>query len=283
MWKFYEKSTPIRVKDGIKAQTKRGEFAQRWWGKRWISALETFHDSARLGRGRTYARKGQVLSIEIKKGIVQATVQGSRSKPYYVTIEVDALSPASWRQVIEILSTQAVYAAKLMAGEMPNDIEKIFEESKISLLPKAHNELETDCSCPDWSNPCKHVAAVYYLLAEEFDRDPFLIFKLRGMDREEFLDLLENHADVLMASPEKNETARKEPLQGDLQGFWAGEPLPEDFHVGDLHRPEKPAILPRSLGKFPFWRGQEDLHDTLEKIYTDASERVQNLLLDETD
>ncbi|MFQ5730271.1 MAG: SWIM zinc finger family protein, partial [Waddliaceae bacterium] len=197
MWYRYRKSTPKEVKGGIKAQSKRGEFAQKWWAKRWISALETFNDSARLRRGRSYARKGQVLSIDIRKGVVEASVQGSRKKPYRVVIETSMLSEEAWRQVIELLTTQAVYAAKLMAGEMPTDIETIFDKSNISLLPSHHEELQTDCSCPDWSNPCKHVAAVFYLLGEEFDRDPFLIFTLRGMDRETFIDLLEKGSEAV--------------------------------------------------------------------------------------
>jgi uncharacterized Zn finger protein len=128
-----------------------------------------------------------VLSIDIAKGVVTAKVQGSRPKPYDVTIKVKVLAPAEWQQLLQALSGQALYAAKLLAGEMPHDIEHVFEEARLSLFPQKLQDLTTECSCPDWSNPCKHIAAVYYLLGEEFDRDPFLLFQLRGLGRDELL------------------------------------------------------------------------------------------------
>ncbi|NGX42838.1 MAG: hypothetical protein K940chlam7_01126 [Chlamydiae bacterium] len=280
MWHHYKKSTPKKVKGGIKAQSKKGEFAQKWWAKRWISALETFHDTARLGRGRTYARRGQVLSIDIRTGKVEAKVQGSRARPYRVVIETDTLSEIGWRQVIELLSTRVVYAAKLMSGEMPEDIEEIFEQSNLSLLPRSHEELHTDCSCPDWSNPCKHVAAVFYLLGEEFDRDPFLIFKLRGMDRGTFIDLLEKGSETSFNVPIEKKTDASEPLGTDFQKFWHGKTLPESFHVGDPVPPNKSASLLQSLGKFPFWRGKEDLAATLSPSYAKAAFRAQEFSID---
>src|SRR5437588_12759165 len=88
------------------------------------------------------------------------------------------------------MASQAIFAAKLLAGEMPQDIEEAFSAVQISLFPLATTDLDTDCSCPDWANPCKHIAAVYYLLAERFDEDPFLIFKLRGRTKEQIIQVL---------------------------------------------------------------------------------------------
>ena len=176
----YEPSRPREAKGGIKSQSKRGDFGKSWWARRWIEVLESFDIGARLQRGRAYARKGQVLSIEIDKGCVTASVQGSRARPYDVKINVATLSDDNWSRVVDALSEQAIFAAKLLSGEMPEDIEQAFKNIKLSLLPEKRKDLDTDCSCPDWSNPCKHIAAVYYLIGEEFDRDPFLIFKLRG-------------------------------------------------------------------------------------------------------
>lgn len=175
-------SRPREAKGGIKTQSKRGTFGESWWAKRWIAVLESFNIGARLGRGRAYARSGQVLSIDISKGTVLARVQGSRPKPYEITIKVKALSIADWKTLAKALSRQAIFAAKLLAGEMPQDIEKVFKDVDLSLFPSKLKDLGTDCSCPDWSNPCKHIAAVYYLLGEEFDRDPFLLFTLRGSE-----------------------------------------------------------------------------------------------------
>ena len=186
----YPKSQPRAAKGGIKAQTKRGAFGQSWWAKRWIAVLESFDIGARLGRGRSYARNGQVLAIDVQEGKVTAKVQGSRPQPYEVKIEVKVLAAEEWKQVLRALSGQALFVAKLLAGEMPQDIEEVFKAAKLSLFPQKQADLKTACSCPDWSNPCKHIAAVYYLLGEEFDRDPFLLFRLRGLGRDGLLERL---------------------------------------------------------------------------------------------
>src|SRR5438874_11790706 len=98
MWyrDYYPRSTPRAAKGGIKAQSKRGGFGESWWARRWIAVLESFDIGARLGRGRSYARGGQVLSIDVGTGTVKAKVQGSRPKPYDVTIEVKTLTPEQW-------------------------------------------------------------------------------------------------------------------------------------------------------------------------------------------
>src|SRR5712692_5699387 len=115
-WHF-PPSRPRRAEGGIKSQSKRGQFGESWWAKRWIQVLESFNIGARLGRGRSYARQGQVLSIDIDKGLVKATVQGSRPKPYDITIKVKSLAPADWKKLAKALSEQAIFAAKLLAGE----------------------------------------------------------------------------------------------------------------------------------------------------------------------
>ena len=178
-WRYenYEESRPRQVKGGIKAQSQRGTFGQSWWAKRWIGVLESFDIGARLSRGRSYARRGQVLSIDIDKGTVKAEVQGSRPRPYRVNVAVKTLVSEEWSKLADVLATRAIFSAKLLAGAMPENIEEAFKDVGLSLFPNKGSDLETDCSCPDWSNPCKHVAAVYYLLGEEFDRDPFLILK----------------------------------------------------------------------------------------------------------
>jgi uncharacterized Zn finger protein len=181
---------PRRVEGGIKAQTKRGAFGQRWWAKRWIAVLEGFDLGARLSRGRAYARAGQVTDIALELGGVRASVQGSRAKPYQVTIRMRELTAREWSAAGAAISANTRLAAMLLAGEMPEDIETAFAAAGTTLFPKTQRELKTACSCPDWSNPCKHVAAVFYLIGEEFDRDPFLLFVVRGLPREAVRDLL---------------------------------------------------------------------------------------------
>jgi uncharacterized Zn finger protein len=270
------------VKGGIKAQSRRGDFAASWWGKRWIKVLESFDIGERLSRGRTYARKGQVMDIEIEKGSVRATVQGSRSHPYEVEVRFRPLSRAQWYQVAKALADRFISLARLLAGEMPEDIENVFESAKLSLFPHKLRDLETDCSCPDWSNPCKHTAAVFYLLAEEFDRDPFLLFKLRGLTREELFELLgyAPAAPAVIARPDQNGGAESVPEEPPLESasFWGGEELPGDL-FGEVHLPEVAAALPKRLGNFPFWRGQAPFLEALEPCYLKAAPSGMDIFL----
>ena len=128
---FPAPSRPLTAKGGIKAQSKRGTFGESWWAKRWIAVLESFDIGSRLDRGRSYARRGQVLSITIAKGIVKAKVQGSRPSPYSVTIKLSVLSTADWRKLASVLSQQAIFTAKLLAVEMPQDIEQVFKDAGV--------------------------------------------------------------------------------------------------------------------------------------------------------
>jgi uncharacterized Zn finger protein len=141
---WYRKPKPrIKVRGGIKAQSKRGAFGQSWWAKRWIATLESFNIGARLSRGRSYARSGQVLSIDIEKGEIEAAVQGSRPKPYDIEIKVKTLPAADWKRVAKALDREAIFAAKLLAGEMPQEIEQVFKEVGLSLFPEKLRDLET--------------------------------------------------------------------------------------------------------------------------------------------
>ena len=270
----YPKSRPLAAEGGIRAHSRHGAFGKHWWAKRWIEVLESFDRGARLGRGKRYARTGQVLSIAVDRGLVIAEVQGSRRKPYSVVVTVKTLSEEQWRAVGERLASQARFAARLLAGEMPPEIETVFAEAGLSLFPGAEQDLQTRCSCPDWANPCKHIAAVYYLLGEEFDRDPFVIFKLRGMEREGLMALLTGGLTEADAAPPEPEDAPPllpdEPLPTSPPDFWHPGPLPEDL-FGEVRVPTVAAVLPRRLGNFPFWRGATPLQAALERTYQQAS------------
>lgn len=272
-WRSYTPKPAREVKGGIKAQSKRGAFATSWWGQCWIKVLESFQIGARLNRGRVYARKGQVMDLEIEAGAVRATVQGSRSRPYRVEVRFRPLSPSQWYHVVTELSGRFLTMAKLLAGEMPVDIEEVFAQAKLSLFPHKLKDLETDCSCPDWSNPCKHTAAVFYLLAEEFDRDPFLLFKLRGLSREELFEMLGYvPGGDLPAAADQDGLSDPVPeeLPLDPSTFWGAEESLDDL-LGEVRIPEVNANLPKRLGNFPFWRGKVPFLEALESIYLKAA------------
>jgi uncharacterized Zn finger protein len=279
-YRYYPPSTPRRAEGGIKSQSRRGEFGESWWAKRWIQVLESFNIGARLARGRSYARSGQVLSISVEEGCVTAKVQGSRPRPYDVTIQVKTLSQADWTKVLGALGRQALFAAKLLAGEMPQDIEPVFAEVGVSLFPARRGDLTTHCSCPDSSNPCKHIAAAYYLLGEEFDRDPFLIFALRGLSREALMTRLEASAPRDADIGGSTEASRpREPLQAECAAFWEGSAEQIADPCGVVEVPREPSLLPRRLGGFPFWRGQSPFLDAMGAIYASASPRGLDVYL----
>jgi uncharacterized Zn finger protein len=282
---FFEPSRPRPAKGGIRARSQRGAFGESWWARRWVAVLEGFDLGARLRRGRSYARRGQVLDVAVEPGLARARVQGSRPDPYAVTIRVRRLSAAEWMRVAVVFAQEMRFGAKLLAGEMPEDIEKAFEGAGLSLFPARRQDLATECSCPDWSNPCKHIAAVYYLLGEEFDRDPFLIFKLRGLTREELVRLLgsargaalKGRAPLAAAEGPEPAAAPPSPLRSDIESFWRGGDLPAD-PFGDVPAKEASAVLLLRLGPLPFWRGARSLTEALEPVYARASSRGLDLL-----
>ncbi len=258
-WDYYEPSRPIKVEGGIKAKSERGEIGSTWWSKRWIEVLESLSMGTRLTRGRSYARQGQVISIDIEPGVVKAKVQGSRPKPYNIKIQLRPLSDQDWEEATEAMAAQAIFAAKLLAGEMPTNIEEAFHAVKLSLFPTAAKDLVTDCSCPDWANPCKHIAAVYYLLAERFDEDPFLIFKLRGRTKDEIIQALREKRTETLPVEGAAPSASDDSIQADdgfllednLDTFWQeGEGL-DGFTVNPTAPEVDKAILKR-LGDAPF-------------------------------
>jgi uncharacterized Zn finger protein len=231
-WEDWPPARPIRVEGGIKARSKRGAIGEQWWSRRFISVLESYGMSGRLARGRNYARAGQVLDFQLAQGKVTARVQGSRVRPYQVRIGVLPLTTAQWRRVQDRLASQALFRAKLLAGEMPHEIEEVFAECGTPLFPRSAADLDMHCSCPDWGVPCKHLAAVCYVLAEEFDRDPFGMLAWRGKARDELLAALRRiQAGSAGAGPGQGAPAAgaarlgldvsAPPLEECLDGFWS--------------------------------------------------------------
>ncbi len=275
-WDWYPKPKPRRPANGIKAQTRSGQFGKTWWASQWIAALERLVDPGRLTRGRSYARSGQVLNIDIQSGRVGSRVQGSRPRPYKVQIEIKALSEKDWERVADAMAAQALFAAKLLAGEMPPDIEKAFASAKVNLFPASRGDLQTECSCPDWSNPCKHIAAVYYLLGEQFEADPFLLFRLRGKSKEEIIAMLrarrsvpepETRAGITqvpMPPREQSEVAIS--LKTCLERFWDATDSLTDFQVR-IEAPPVDAVPVKRLGTPGFWRNRADFMQVFTNVY----------------
>jgi len=302
-WDYYHytPAKPKEVADGIKAKSKRGAIGETWWSKRWIEVLESFNMGARLTRGKSYARKGQVISIDVSKGVVEAKVQGTGSEPYEVTIGLKPISEGDWEKVLDAMASKAIFAAKLLSGEMPTGIEDAFTEAEVSLFPTKKRDLKTDCSCPDSANPCKHIAAVYYLLAERFDDDPFLIFKLRGRTKEEIVGSLQRlrapdigvgvgvgiSADggtgARAASPASADgVGCAKPLESCLDSFWDAGASP-DLYLANPAPPEVEAAILKRLGDAPFSIGEENISALLAKAYGMAGRRALQMLSGESE
>lgn len=186
----YPPSRPRKAVGGIKARSKRGPIGEQWWSRRFIEVLESLGLASRLSRGRNYARSGQVVALDIGTGHVTASVQGSRPRPYKVRLTVVPLTTPQWVAVEEALAARAVFRARLLAGEMPAEIEDVFASCGTPLFPRTAKDLDMTCSCPDWEVPCKHLAAVCYVLAEAFDDDPFAMLTWRGKGRDDLLSSL---------------------------------------------------------------------------------------------
>ena len=178
------------MEGGLVARSARGVIGEHWWSRRFLDVLESFALGSRLTRGKNYARRGQVLSLAVAPGVVTASVQGSRRTPYKVSIGLPAFSELVWAKVEVTLAEQAIHSARLLAGEMPEDLEEVFLAAGAPLFPQRAKDLTMSCSCPDWEVPCKHLAATFYLLAESFDDDPFAILLWRGRSRTALLNRL---------------------------------------------------------------------------------------------
>lgn len=274
------------------------QFSRTWWGQKFIAALEQFTDPGRLSRGRSYARNDKVKSFQIKDGIVAARVRGTvnpyfgvyKEPLYTTTIEFQPISAAKWTAAIGLIASRAGLISRLMLNEIPDTIEDSFSLLGLHLLPHSHKDFETHCSCPDWENPCKHIAGVYYLVAAALDRDPFLLFELRGLSRE---NLLKELAKTPLGQALSAELQRSQHpphavtsyyTQPQTQSIETVESL-RDFWHGAKRLPQTIESLPETLvagipvkkqGDFPtFWQRDNSFITAMETLYEQVRTKGQ--------
>jgi uncharacterized Zn finger protein len=271
-WSRFTPAKRIPVDEGLELRSRRGAIGESWWSRRFLSAVESILTHGRLTRGRTYARQGQVIDLGIGSGLAVAQVQGTRRTPYGVQISMPALSDERWRAIVETLAGQAGYAARLLAGELPHQIEDVFAEAGATLFPERGSHLITSCTCPDWATPCKHAAAVCYLMAEAFDDDPFLLLAFRGREREALLaELRARRASPAEGSGSQDSSAPDpvlppRPLSEDAPTFWQGGPDLADVHC--LPRAtEVPGAVLRLLPRGVLVVRGREVADLLEAAY----------------
>ncbi len=274
------------------------QFSRTWWGKKFIEAIEKLTDSGRLSRGRSYARGKKVKSFEIKGGVVTAKVRGSvnpyfgvyKEPLYTTTIEFEPISAAKWSAAIAHIATKASLISRLLLNEIPDNIEDTFKQLKLNLLPGSSNDFDSNCSCPDWSNPCKHIAGVYYLVAAELDQDPFLLFELRGLSREDLQkELAKSPLGQALSAELQLEQQPPRPVESyyaaveteptdicnDLRDFWHGDKrLPPT--MDPLPQIPVPAIPVKKQGDFPaFWERDNSFIAAMEMLYEQVQAKGQ--------
>jgi uncharacterized Zn finger protein len=257
--------------------------SREWWSQRWLDLLDSYRFKKRLERARTYARQGNVLSIEFKGEKVLAKVQGSEVEPYKVSLSLDPFSDEEWSYVIETMSKRAIFAAKLLAGEMPQNIEDVFTRNGLSLFPFTLSDVHGKCSCPDKANPCKHVGAIYYQLGDRFSEDPFVLFQLRGRTKEQII------SDLRQLRSAHNEQTQLIPLEVTdnqqhtlkIDSFWQyNEPLESSLVV---IVPSNSETVLDVLGSIPLAKEEENAVNLtsadvvmkyLDTVYKDVSQKA---------
>ncbi len=177
--------------------------ARSWWGKAWCANLEQYADyGSRLPRGQHYVRSGAVLDLQIRKGKIQARVQGRRATPYKVEIRISPLSEERCQEIIQRCSRRIESLEALVAGKFPEELKDVFT-GEGGLFPTPR-EISFSCSCPDWAVMCKHVAGALYGVGARLDRDPMLFFTLRGIDAEKFTGVaISNRVSSMLANADR--------------------------------------------------------------------------------
>ena len=254
-----------------------------WWGRHWLDALEAVlrGDAGRLARGRSYARTGRAHDLTVANGRVTAQVTGSRPTPYTVHIELRAFDDAAWTRAVAALAEKAQFAAELLAGHMPAAIDDVFRAAGTSLFPRERADLVTSCSCPDSGDPCKHVAATHYVLGEALDRDPFLLFELRGKTKAEVLAALRaartnEPTPARSRRPKQQHEPKAEPARVSAETY---DQLPAALPA--LHftfdEPAAHAAMLKQLGAPAAWQGAQSLPDALGPLLRAASETARRI------
>jgi uncharacterized Zn finger protein len=263
----YFQSKPRKVKDGFTFENTSEE--KNWWAKKWINEIETFEAGNRFKQGRYFAKQGQVVYVKIQKGFVIAKVQDAKLKPHVVKIEMEKIPDTIWVEVMEELVGKASYVAKLYSNDLYEGINDIFKKYDVSLLPEVRGgDLKAACNCSDWANPCKHTAAVLYILGELFDKDPFLFFKLRGKNKEEVLTIIEEkqqssrEEEIIFVTKSKKKISNREIMN----------------QIEQDNIEEESISLLEKLGSSPFESNNENFAKLLDNAYKVASELARKQL-----
>jgi uncharacterized Zn finger protein len=262
------------------------DFSKTWWGAAWVAKMETLAEPRRFADGRKYAMSGRVKALVCEGRLIAAKVQGSRETPYSVRISFDPFSREQWDSLFALLPDHAGVAAALLRGELPLEVKTAFGKAKLRFMPERYQDLYLECACPDWLKPCKHLAAVWLKFAREFDRDPFLLFQLRGLERGELFALLQGNDAAALEEPAEEEGDLEEAkpvvlqsLPSDPAEFWSAPALPP----APAESPDRPLLdddLLEKLGQPPFsrnwWALKQEFRQVYDSVYEMAALMLRN-------
>ncbi|RMH28378.1 MAG: hypothetical protein D6692_05940 [Planctomycetota bacterium] len=270
---------PRRVRGGVKYKVKEGEVPKSWVTQRVIRVAEQAADGEAFREGLDYARQGQTKRLTIEGTLCEAVIQGRSDKPYRTELALDTFEPGEQEQVIGTMGEQVRYAAKLLAGELPSNIEDVFAPLGLKLVPTDKGDLRPKCSCSDWSEKspwCKHAVCLTALLAERLGEDPMLIFGLRGMPVDDLVEGLRQRrvagasvvgpSPVLLPHVPGVTDAGSAPLEDSVANFWEiGSEM--DLLDTPIEPPPVSCVLLRRLGSSPFPEGWFPLVGLLATCY----------------
>ena len=259
-------SAPALAADGIATSKQRGAMAASWWSQRFVDVLESYGLGARMQRGRAYARKGQVLTLDVGPAVIVAKVQGSRKVPYQVRVAIRTpLTAAQWKKVDTAMAAKVGFVVRLLADELPAELEEVFDAAGVDLFAHSWRALDARCSCPDSENPCKHIAAVLYVYADQLDRDPWLLLAWHGRTRDAVMRTLRERGGASGAPPDARAPAAA------IAPWWPltpGLPLPTgEASAGDAEAPEVAHAVLTALENLELRRQGVLVTDLIKPVY----------------
>jgi len=253
---------PRRVRGGVRLKTKEGEAWDSWVTERLFRVVEQSTSGDSLREGMEYARGGQTRRLEIEDGAAKVSVQGRSTRPYRVSVGLKGFNDDQRERIIGAMSDQAIYAAKLLAGELPTNIEDVLAPLDLRLFPTDAADFEITCTCKEKDNPwCKHTVCAAALMCERLGENPMLVFSLRGLDGVELIERLRERrvlagrgsrpGDLYVPRPPGGGDEVMPALEDCLESFWEAGPGLEMVHL-PIEKPEVGYVLLRRLGPSPF-------------------------------
>jgi uncharacterized Zn finger protein len=244
--------------------------ARNWWGAAWVEKMERLAEPKRFAEGAQFARTGFLPAVRFDGRTVAARVQVPHEPPYMVRISFDPFSRDQWEGLLAGVRDRGALASSIMSGDLPMEVQTAFARANLRFMPERYVDLHLECACPDWLKPCRHMVAVWLKFARDFDRDPFLVFELRGLKRDDLLALLRNREPA--AVPEEVEEfpdaaaapLKFESLPADPAEFWSSPALP----APPAESPERLLLDDDIFERLQNWPGIESqFHQIYDSVY----------------